>query len=239
MMMKHLKCYKYLIDLIFPNRCPCCGNFIKYDELICSQCIDELPIMDKYICEKCGKPECICYKNLWYDRCYVAGFYEGKMRKGIINLKYKNGINLAEYLCPMLVNKLNEARLLSKIDIITCVPMTKDSIAVRQYNQANEIASIISQLTHIHSSNKVLKKNYNNVSQHTLSSKDRQKAVFGLYSLDRKVNVKGKTILLCDDVITTGSTLNECAKVLKENGAECVICITLSTTNIKKIQNNL
>ena len=234
-MMKHLKFYKYLVDLIFPNRCPCCGKFIKYDELICKECIDELPIMDKYICEKCGKPECICHKKLWYDRCYVAGFYEGKMRDGIINLKYKSGINLAEFLCPMLVKKLNDANLSSKIDIIIGVPMTKDSIAVRQYNQANEIASIISQLIDKPSSNKILKKNYNNVSQHTLSSKDRHNATIGLYSIVKKADISGKTILLCDDVITTGSTLNECAKILKQSGAKKVICVALSTTKIKKV----
>lgn len=239
MKMNHSGCYKYFIDLIFPNRCPCCGKFIKYDELICKDCMDELPIMDKYICEKCGKPECICYKKLSYDRCYVTSFYEGKMRDGIINLKYKNAINLAEFFCPLIVKKIKQANLVSKIDIITGVPMTSSSLAVRQYNQANEIASIISQLINKPCSKKVLKKNFNNVSQHTLSSKDRHNATIGLYSLTNKVSVRGKTILLCDDVITTGSTLNECAKVLKQGGAEYVICVALATTDIKRAENNL
>ena len=239
MMKKHLLCYKYIIDLIFPNRCPCCGKFIKYDELICKDCIDELPVMDKYICDKCGKPECICYKKLWYDRCFVTSYYEGKMRDGIINLKYKSGINLAEYFCPKLVRQIKKAGLTSKIDIVTGVPMTKGSLAVRQYNQANEIANIISQLINKPCSNKILKKKYNNVSQHTLSSKDRQKATIGLYSLAKGADVKGKTILLCDDVITTASTLNECAKVLKKAGAKCVICVALATTSIKRSENNV
>lgn len=239
-MMELSKCYKYIIDIIFPNRCPCCDKFIKYDELICKECLDELSYIDEYICEKCGKPECICYKNLWYDRCYVASLYEGKTRQGILNLKYKSGINLVEYFCPIIVKKINDANLTSQIDIVTGVPMTKKSLAIRQYNQADEIASVVAQLIKKPCSKKVLKKNYNIISQHSLSSEERKKAIVGLYSFTNKVDVKGKTILLCDDVITTGSTLNECAKVLKQAGCKNVVCIALATTSLnKKTENNL
>lgn len=225
---------KYLLDIIFPNRCPICNNFIKWDKLCCEKCIAEIPFVNESICMECGKPNCICNKEKFYDKCIVACFYEKEIPMGIVNFKINNGINFGEYFADYLSEKIKESDLSRAIDLITCVPMTKIKVNERGYNQAKEIAEYISKNLNKKLSNKLIIKNDDKLIQHKLNSAEREKSVIGAYYPHRNaISLKGKTILLCDDVITTGSTLNEVAKQLKKLGAETVICAVIATTRLK------
>ncbi len=225
------KIYRFLIDIIYPNRCGCCNKIIKYNKLICDSCVKAMPFVDQQVCKKCGKVRCICDKNIYYDRCYTTAFYTDVARDGIIKLKYNHGINFAEYLCEIISDKIINTENMNEIDYIVSVPMYKSQKRQRIYNQSEIISKYMSKFLNKPVFDKILIKNKKNLSQHSLNYQDRLKNVKEVFSLNNKEDVKGKTIILCDDVLTTSATANECSKVLKDNGAKNVILVVLATTN--------
>ena len=110
-------------------------------------------------------------------------------------------------------------------DVITCVPLSKRRKNDRGYNQAELLARSVSKNLGIPYS-ELLRKVVNNKVQHKENARERKINVYGVYDLIDGVDVNGKTVLLVDDVKTTGSTLNECAKMLKMHGAEKVFVVT-------------
>ncbi len=234
MKIQMMKFNKFILDLLLPNRCPCCDKFIKWDKFICEDCISKIEYTGNDVCNKCGKSDCICQDDiLYYDGCITIGYYDGVVKDGIFSFKYNRGLNFIKYFADKIYTKLNETGIANQIDIITSVPMTHSSKSERGYNQAYEISKVISKAINKPCLEKILIKQYDNVSQHSLSSDDRREAVKGLFISNKKHNIKGKTILLCDDVLTTGSTINECCRILKNNGAIRVFCVTIATTQKK------
>ena len=225
------KLSKFILDIFFPNRCPFCDCFIKWNKLACDRCIDEISYIDDKVCGHCGKVPCICDIELFYEKCYAACYYEGIVKNGIINLKIKNAINTAEIFADILSVKILSDGI--KYDFILPVPMSKKKKSIRGYNQAEEIAKCIFSRTKIPVSNDFLYKNDSEIEQHTLSAEERAKNVKNEFGIKKNTNLKGKTIILCDDVITTGSTLNECARLVKNLGAKAVILAVGATTKLK------
>lgn len=230
-MMSMKQLYKMLVDFIFPNRCPCCDKFIKWDKLICDDCISNFPVIEEKICIKCGKTTCICETKPHYDYCFAVTYYEGIIKEGIIKLKLKNGINFAEYFANQLSQILIENEVINTIDIVTAVPMAKKNKSERGYNQAEVLAKFISKEINKPFNNKILKKIKKDLSQHKLTYTERREAVKGAYDINFSNYIKGKTVLICDDVITSSATLNECSRILKQHGARKVICAVIATTN--------
>lgn len=224
--------YRFVMDIFYPNRCPVCSKFIEYDKLICESCQSELEYIDEEYCERCGKHECICDKTkIYYDKCFSFVYYMDKAKDGIMNLKLSCGLGFAEYFADYAVETLEQHGLLSQLDIITATPTTADKLNDRGYNQAFEFAKYISKLCGVKASDKILLKTDSELSQHELSSAERKRRAFKAYALsDNAPPLKGKTVLLCDDVITTGATLNACSKKLKKAGAERVICVAIANT---------
>lgn len=235
MSVKLRRLYRFLVDIILPNRCPCCDKFIKWDKFICNDCTKKIVYADEKVCSKCGKAECICNKGVYYDGCITLTYYEGVVKEGIHRLKYSRGMNFAYFFDDEIVRKLYERGYSQIADIITCVPMTKSSKAERGYNQSEEIAKIIANKINVPVIPYLLRKQFNNVSQHSLSEKERYEAVKDLFVINKKYDIKDKTIILCDDVLTTGSTLNECSRILKEHGAKAIYCVALATTILKNL----
>lgn len=230
--------YKFLIDILYPNRCSVCGCFIPYDKLICQKCLSELPFIEEPYCESCGKHICKCESGIIYDKCFSFVYYDGKGKDGILSLKLNNGVGFAEYFADFAKVALEQKGLLSEIDVITAVPATREKLKERGYNQAYEYAKYISRCCKIKASDKLLIKTDNALKQHELSSAQRRERSFKAYAMnDKAADINGRTILLCDDVITTGSTLNACAKLLKEAGAKRVICVVIANRKYTKENN--
>lgn len=219
---------RFLLDIFFPNRCPFCDKFIMWDEYYCAACWKALPLVGEEICHKCGKAPCICNNELAYDGCYAALYYEGVAIEGILGLKTKNALNAAEVFGEILAKKLPVTK---KCDIIVPVPMSLKKQATRGYNQAEEIAAVISEKSGIPLRTTYLTKR-DSVAQHTLTAVERTKNAKTEFSGSDK-DLSGKTILLCDDVMTTGSTVSECAKILKQMGAKAVFVAVGATTKLK------
>ncbi len=218
---------KFLLDLFFPNRCPVCREFIKWNELICDECNAQLDAFPENICKKCGKAECFC-DTVSYDGAFVCYFYDGKAKDGILSLK--DGCKqFGEHLGILLGRRISESKI--SADAVVAVPMSDESYKKRRYNQAMVIAREIAEINHIPILKDVIYKRRSAV-QHTLSKSERLKNTDAFSKSMKKLdNMK---IILCDDVITTGSTLNRCAELLKEMGAAEIYVAVGTTTKLKK-----
>lgn len=221
------KLYRFILDIFFPNRCPICKEFIEWNELVCNECLSKSDAFPKEICGRCGKAECFC-DTIKYDGAFVCYYYEGAAKEGILSLK--DGCKqFGEHLGILLGNKIAESEI--DADAVVGVPMSNDSYKKRRYNQAVVIAKEIAEINNIPLLKGLLSKRKSAV-QHSLSKKERLSNTDayskGYMKLD---NMK---IILCDDVITTGSTLNRCAELLKEMGAAAVYAAVGTTTKLKK-----
>lgn len=229
----------FLIDLIYPNRCPFCDSFIPYDRLCCESCEKELE--PGSFCPKCGQAVCECKSRRFnYDGCVAVYKYAGVAREGVLSLKYRVGFNTAKYAAPEIVNRLNSLGFLSA-DVITAVPMTKKrrKMTVYCYNQSEVIAKCVSKLCKIPCDFKLLSKKASAPTQHELTAAEREAAVRGTYLKGRsRLDLTGKTVILCDDILTTGSTLSECASVLKSLGAKKVYCAVICVTENKQAEQS-
>lgn len=220
----------WISDLIFPNRCAFCGEYIAWDKLSCDKCVKSLEHAD--FCQKCGKAECECGKRVFhYDGCSVVLPYVGSARDGVLSLKYHYGFNTAMYLVSDLAEKLNNCGFLRGADIITAVPMTESRRRKTGYNHSEYIAKYLSKQVNTPYDFSLIRKQNNDVVQHELTAEERRMAVIGAYSeAPKHVDISDKTVIICDDIITTGSTLSECARVLKSMGAKKVYCAVLTGT---------
>lgn len=226
--------YKYIIDFVYPNRCPVCGSFIEWDKLICCDCEKTLPVHNEPLCEKCGKDKCLDHTQLCFDGVFTLMRYENSVKEAIYRFKHDRELNFAEYSAEKLCEILTEKALDSKIDCVTAVPMHKSKRIERGYNQAEKLAHFIAGNLKKPENYKLICRTADTAEQHTLSA-DERKAYAGriFYPSDKLTDIKGKNLLLCDDVYTTGSTMNTCSKILKEAGAEKVYCIAIATTLLK------
>lgn len=222
------KALEWLIDLVYPNRCPFCGGFIAWNERICKACEIELKTAD--ICPKCGHIKCVCQTSEPdYDGCAAAYPYTGAVRDGILRLKYSGGFDTARFIVPTLAQRLRELDFANRADLVTAVPMSKRRRRETGYNQAEYIAKLLSRELSLPCDLQLIDKSASAKTQHSLSAREREIAAKEAYS-PKKCRIDGKTVILCDDIITTGSTLSACAAVLKEMGAYRVYCAALAVT---------
>lgn len=217
----------FLADLIFPNRCPICCEIIEWDKLICGKCSDSMDDFPKDICPKCGKDACIC-DRICYDGAFVCFYYEDLAKTGILSLKDGHK-EFGIYLGRLLGRKIAESNV--KADAVIPVPMSESSYRIRRYNQAEIIARQISSINNIPLFTGLIGKN-KSASQHMLSKEERTKNTAAFYGSD--ANLDELSFIICDDVITTGNTINRCAEILKEMGATAVYAAVGTTTKLKK-----
>lgn len=221
-----------LAALLFPKRCPFCRKVIFPEELACAECLPQLPFLEEY-CTKCGKGECECarweYSPL--DGVYVRFRYVGLVAEGIQRMKFENMPAHARSLSPFLAEALYQGDEPENFDWIIPVPMTKRDIRRRGYNQSELLARFFGKRVGLRSQPDLLCKHRQTEKQHELDEAMRQKNLKGCYRVSEPELVKGKRILLCDDVLTTGSTLREAARTLKEAGAKSVVGIILASTD--------
>lgn len=211
----------FLLDLVYPNRCPCCNKFIAWNELVCEDCVDKLEVAE--YCNRCGKSPCICKKNPCYDNAICLFKYEGLAREGILSLKDGNNKNFAIYSGQILAEKFSLDE--NEDYLITAIPSTKKKIATRGFNQAEIISDTIAKKLGIAKDYTLLRKT-SEVTQHKLTHKERM--LNKNFSITEK-ELSGKHILICDDVLTTASTVNYCSELLKKNGAERVTVMVCTT----------
>lgn len=219
-----------LASFLFTKRCRFCESVTDIREEICEKCKNEIFKIEGDICFKCGckKSDCSCKgKARYYMSICAPYYYEGAVKKAISQLKFHNNKYMAETLADDMAKTLKERYGELDFDICTFVPAHKNEFKKRGYNQAQLIAQKLSEKTGIPFF-EILEKNFETAPQHSLNKSMRSGNLLGAIGLNEKLgaDIADKRILLCDDVKTTGATLDECAKTLLINGAAEVRCIT-------------
>lgn len=163
-----------------------------------------------------------------YNSARAAFIYDDMSRKMILSFKHGDKTHLVQNFSPWLQSAGRE--FLPKADVLVSVPLHRSRLRARRYNQAAILAKGLEKITGINSFPDVLTRTRATPSQGYLSTDERRKNVRKAFALKEKYNakIKGKTIVLIDDVYTTGATINECTKALKSGGAGAVHVLTLA-----------
>lgn len=226
------------IDLVYPPECIGCG---KIGFRCCPDCWDKRILYDQNICQTCGKPlhqasickNCIS-ESFPLEKIRSVGEYEGVLHDFILGLKYHRNIGLAELILPDLTRTLANSHF--NFEMLIPVPLNKTRQRERGYNQVAVWGRLLSNTIGIPMDSSAIIRERNTVSQVTLPAEKRAENVSGAFSAKSDI-VNGKNILLLDDVITTGATLIECAKVLKNAGVKQISALTIARSSIKKVKN--
>lgn len=208
--------YNSFLELFFPNVCTFCGKKVTKKSL-CAECES---ILNAYYE---GVEDCIDKK--YYDMIICNYRYAGMLKNKMLDYKFNNKKYFSRLFGEIITDGITKNRL--KADYLTVVPILSIKKFFRGYNQCEYIAAHVASLSNIKYEKNVLKKIKNNKMQSTLTAKERKENVKDVYSVVDKEKVLGKDIILIDDIFTTGATMNECAKVLKEAGANKVIAMTV------------
>lgn len=218
--------YRFIADLFMPNRCALCGNVIKWDKLMCKSCENDPP-------ETFGGS-----LKIENTVCAVgAFFYEDSIIDLIYGLKHGGTVNnFAEYSAVVIAEKLRSRGIADEIDIVTAVPMYRGKKIARGRDQAELLAAYIADKLDKPTEFGALRRLRDKTEQHKLTDKaDRQAHAEAVYSSADAGRVEGKVVLICDDVITTGSTIRACAAQLMSMGAKKVYaCSAAVSAHYKK-----
>ena len=228
------KCFNAFIDFVLPPTCIACGNEIDKG-LVCNDCLDLVIYLRSPFCPHCGRPidktktcgYCRHEKYLDYGRAFTL--YVPPVDKMIHHLKYRGKTNLAKYFGLGMANVLNSDFHLREVDLIVPVPLHWLKQLRRRYNQAQLLTEIIHQETKIPISPMLERVKYTRT-QTRLDHKKREENVRNAFKVKKMADVQNKKIILVDDVMTTGATIKECARTLKEAGVAEVYSLVAAIT---------
>ena len=238
-----------LLHLLSPKRCVACGKFGSY---FCIDCLKKIKPFFHQRCIVCsrvshgGATHNACRRRRSLDGLFCLFKYQGIVRNGIIKLKYSKLTDIEEELADLISANLQlqgeyetlgelEDFILTKQPVVTPIPLHWWKQTKRGFNQAEIIGNIVADSYDLPILPMVLKRKFRLKSQTKLKIKQRAKNAKGVYFVNENYLEKGKidpmlnNILLVDDVTTTGSTLKEAAKVLKQMGAKYVWGIAFAT----------
>ena len=226
-----------LLNFLLPNRCPGCDAILHAGELLCSECEEKILLPHDDYCHVCGKLLCKCQHHPpVYDMAVVCARYTGEPDdpavRAVWALKNSMNTNFAAFTASILAERLRHSLDYGQYDCVTAVPMHRTKQRRRGYNQAGLIGRALAEELRIPYRNDLLCKTRSNIAQHNLTAAERAKNVstFGV----NDVRLDGMRILLCDDVLTTGATLNRCAALLHSSGAAFVTVAVAATTSRKQ-----
>jgi ComF family protein len=229
--------------LVYPPMCAGCSRSLDPEEspLFCSDCLVALEFISEPYCSLCGIPfvaevttshlcgDCLGGAHC-FDRARAKGFYQGLIREVIHRFKYGGQTFLVRPLARILIGPAKELTRLHGIDTIVPVPLHHKRLRQRGFNQASLLARRLGPLLQIPVDYSSLKRTRWTDPQIGLSRSQRAANVKGAFSLKGSDKIKGKGVLLLDDVLTTGETVNQCVRVLKDGGARDVAVLTIART---------
>lgn len=223
------------------HSCISCGREIldgtKFQ--LCDKCFYGLEKLDVELCEKCGDKVLVGNKicdhcktfDYHFDENRSYCYYSDASSKIVKRFKYSHKKFYAKHIAELLMQNNNYFK---NVDIITFVPINKKRLNERGFNQAEEIAKEISVLTNIEVLN-LLEKSNDSKHQAGLKKKDRLENLKGSFSAvhENAEKIKGKVILIVDDVFTTGATLSECSRIIKKLKPKKIKTLTFAKTRFE------
>lgn len=208
-----------LFCFLYPN---CCGICEKINEDgLCKKCELKLKQFQKYKVEQ--------YDNKFFKSHTYLFPYKGIIRDKLIEYKFQNKSYLARMFGTLIRNETCLMKTIKSYDYIIPIPIHQERIRKRGYNQSELILKYtIYEKYKINT--KILKKEINNLPQSTLNKEKRKENVQGVYKIKKEMQnkINKKSILLFDDIYTTGNTVNECSKILKRSGAFKIDVLTIA-----------
>lgn len=226
-----------IVSSIYPRRCPVCGGIVcPKGGMICSTCRDGLPYINGARCRKCSKPlhdERIeyCYdcsrKKHYYSEGISLFEHKGNIKDAIYAVKYNNKREYLDFFADEIVYRYGIKIKQWDADVLIPVPLHKRKEVKRGFNQAMELASRIGKRLGIPVNGKAVRRVLDTVPQKELTDIERKKNVENAFIIEESI-VKFKKVIIIDDIYTTGSTIDSCAKALLGSGVREVYFLTLS-----------
>lgn len=221
--------FNTILDFIFPPKCPFCRSILTKKAPVCPSCMTTIAFIDENACTVCSRPmeeysHSICSdcrgKRVYFNHSFVPLIYKDTVRDAAIALKSGHPY-FAKGFAYLLADKILTSPHYTKFSTITFVPQNPRSLRRRGYNQAELIAKELSRLLNIPCISTLIRTD-DGEQQHTLNAAQRRENVKKCYF---KKNITGSgTVLLVDDIYTTGATANYCSKLLLQMGYEKVYC---------------
>ncbi len=209
--------FSALLDILFPPRCVFCRKIISGGRKVCPECSANLPETGSNARQK----------GDFFSVCVSPFYYEDNVRESLLRFKFNgatgNASVYAEYLAKCISSELSGC-----YDLVSWVPLSRKRYKERGYDQAMLLAMATAlELDTVAVS--TLEKTVHVKKQSTMGSPEKRRAnISGAYSASDRALIEGKRILLIDDIITSGSTLSECARTLRAAGAAEVLCAAVA-----------
>lgn len=227
-----------ILSVLYPITCPVCGEVLKPPGMICKGCLDKLSYITEPRCKKCGKQidgmeREYCYdcshKNHEFKHGIAVFQYNEAIKKSIYRYKYHNKREYSLFYGKEIASLYNGLIQYWNVDAVVPVPLHKAKQRKRGFNQAEVLAKEVAINMNLPMDKHLLIRIKKTIPQKELSHRERKMNIKEAFMINpkRKACVY-KKILLIDDIYTTGSTLDECAKVLKKYGVDEVYFITLA-----------
>jgi len=220
------KLFKSFIDALLPQRCIVCDRLSESGSYFCKNCTGKITPIHYKFCKKCGCDEraCDCNRFIYHFDGMVAPFLNsGPAKESFYSYKFNSNLSAVDYFAENMALIFKENFGDIKIDMICYVPLSKKQLKERDFDKCELLSQRVSKLLNIPMEKAILK-NENILTQHNLSIDTRFENVRNAYRIVK--NVKGKKVLLIDDIKTTGATLDACTRELKFAGAKEVYCLT-------------
>ena len=217
-----MKCFEIILNLLFPPKCPFCKK-VQDSVGICAACEKELPWIpeQEVLVESHRKLRCVA--PLWYEK---------EVRQALLELKFGGRAAVADALGEEVARCAAE-HLGGEFDVVTWVPVGKGRLKERGYDQVELLARSICRQWNTKPV-KMIQKTVDTPPQSGIAeAAERRGNVLGVYEAVQMEKIQNSRILLVDDIVTTGATMEECVRVLKEAGAASVVCVAAARTRRK------
>ena len=228
---------EFVSCIFYPNRCVFCDELMPPTDNLCDRCAESLPWIKGDVCPECGskKEDCRCGRNHgnYYDGVASVFYYKDNVRECIHRFKFHGNKYAYKELGALMAKRVKECYGDKEFDYIAYVPMDKKRKRKRGYNQSELLAMQVAEELKLPFGRNLVEKIFPTDVQHECTEIERKGNLLGAFDINSEYDIEGKTILLVDDVKTSGSTLNECGKMLYLRGADKVFCLTAAVVNSK------
>ncbi|MFN6943996.1 MAG: ComF family protein [Cytophagaceae bacterium] len=221
------------ISIVFPTSCVCCGtSLVKGEEFICLFCKTGLPVTKDHL-----HPSGKLYQKFWgkIKVSYVISFLKfvkgNHVQKILYEIKYRGNKELAVCMGRMYGKLLHEASLSDKFDLILPVPLHRAKLRRRGFNQSEAFAFGLAQSVDVEMNADSLIRIKNNKTQTRKSRLERWYNVEDIFSIKDEAAIRNQRVLIVDDVITTGATLEACCQVVLDAGAKDVSVASMASAD--------
>lgn len=224
------------LDLVLPPTCLACAAQLDQPGRLCAACWGDIRFLGEPCCACCGHPfelagtAGLCAGCLArpprFDRARAVAAYGGAMRQMILAFKHGDRLDLTPGLAALMVRADPEG--LAQATLIAAVPLHRRRLLRRRYNQAAELARAVGRLSGLPARVDLLRRIRPTPSQGGLGRRARRRNMAAAFDLPRPARAEGQRVLLIDDVMTTGATVEACARSLKAAGAASVAVLTLA-----------